>query len=135
MSSNTVRVSAAFSFKAENHELATSVDLDRVAQEDGAAPDFHLLLARAHGIDPYSYLYEVLESHELEFAAATGLAAQCCREGVFDWACFVRLRDDARDLPVVRRIAAQLLEPAGIALTDTIEAALLAAYRAGKTSR
>lgn len=134
MSSNTVRASVDFSFQGETHALSSVIDLDRCSGEDGAAPNLHLLLARAHGIDPYSYLYEVLESHDLEFAEPTGLAAKCCADGGFDWELFVRLRDDEQDLRVVRRIAAKLLPGTDLDARADLAAALLAAYRAGKTA-
>jgi len=67
MSNNTLRARVALSFKGETYELDSVIDLDECLGEPGEAPDFHRLLARAAGIDPYSYLYEVLGSHEIEF--------------------------------------------------------------------
>jgi len=69
MSTNTVRARVAFSFKGETYELDSVIDLDRCGGDD-EAPDFHQLLAKAAGIDPSSYLYEVLESHEIGFSDA-----------------------------------------------------------------
>jgi hypothetical protein len=132
MSRNTVRARVVFSFKAETHELETCIDLDQCAEEDGEAPNFHLLLARAHGIDPYSYLYEVLESHEIEFADPTGSAAPCCHDGMFDWTQFAALRDEAGDLQAVRAIAERMLGIPDLDGRTDLKAALLAAYRAGK---
>ena len=86
MSNTTVRARVAFSFKGETYDLDSVIDLDDCLGDSGAAPDFHQLLARPAGIDPYSYLYEVLESHEIEFSDATGVAARSCRDGRFDWA-------------------------------------------------
>ena len=84
MTPNSLRIRASFSFKGEDYELDTVIDLDRSHSEPGETPNFHLLLARACGIDPYSYLYEVLESHDLEFFEATGAAAEACRDGGHD---------------------------------------------------
>ena len=72
-------------------------------------PDFHQLLARAAGIDPYSYLYEVLESHEIEFSDATGVAARSCRDGRFDWTRFEQDAAEARDWLVVGAVAQPIM--------------------------
>lgn len=133
MSNNTVRAHVALSFKGETHELDAVIDLDGCSGEPGEAPDFHQLLARAAGIAPYSYLYEVLESHEIEFSDATGAAAPCCHDGRFDWASLVQGRSGERDWPLVRAIAAPILAAHDLDGDTALKAALLAAYRAGKT--
>lgn len=135
MSSNTLRARLAFSFKGETRELDTTLDLDHCVVEAGEAPNFHLLLAKAAGIDPYSYLYDAMESHEIEFSGATGVAALCCHDGAFDWPAFERLRQDERDMEVVRAIAARTLGVGDLDTHADLKAALLAAYRAGKGER
>lgn len=136
MSGSSIRVRVSFSFKGETHELETSVDLDRcLAESPDEEPNFHLLLARAGGIDSYSYLYEVLESHELEFFEPTGSARDCYSDGHFDWSRFVRQRDVDRDLATVAEIANRLLGIADLGAHAEIRTALLAAYRAGKAAR
>jgi hypothetical protein len=133
--SNTVRARAEFSYQAKTHALECVIDLDRCTAEEGEAPDFHLMLARAHGIDPYSYLYEVLEAQEIEFNEPTGLAAGCCRDGHFDWESFARACSEERDRDAVRRIAAGELGIADLDARPDLAAAMLAAYRAGKDER
>lgn len=44
MTPNTVRTRLAFSFRAEDHNLDTRIDLDCYAAEAGEAPAFPLLL-------------------------------------------------------------------------------------------
>lgn len=132
MSANTIRARVAFSFKGETHELDSVIDLDGRLGEPGEAPDFHQLLARAAGIDPYSYLYEVLESHEIAFSDATGVAAQSCREGRFDWARFAHDCHEERDWQRVRAVAQQALGARDLDAEPELKAALLAVYRAGK---
>lgn len=131
MSDNTVRARVGFSFKGETYELDSVIDLDAGS---GEAPDFHRLLAQAAGIDPYSYLFEVLESHEIAFSDATGAAAQSCRDGRFDWARFERDRREERDWPAVKAIAERVLPTRDWEAAPGLKAALLAAYRAGKAS-
>lgn len=134
MSRNTVRARAAFSFKGETYDLATTIDLDECIDAAGDEPAFHPLLARAHGIDPYSYLYEVLESHEIEFSEPTGIAVHCCSDGHLDWHEFERRRHDEQDLLVVRTIAARTMGIADLDAHADLKAALLAAYRAGRAA-
>jgi hypothetical protein len=132
MSNNTVRARLAVSFRAEMYELDSTIDLDGSFGETGEEPNFHLLLARAGGIDPYSYLYEVLESHEIEFSDPTGLATLSCRDGRFDWLQFERHRREDHGVQVVRAIAEQTMGVRDLDQHADLKAALLAAYWAGK---
>ncbi len=132
MSNNTVRARVAFSFKGETYHLDSVIDLDRTLGEPRAAPDFHLLLAKAAGIDPYSYLYEVLESHEIEFSDATGVAARSCRDGRFEWDQFAQDLSEERDWQAVRAVAEPLMGARDWDAAPALKAALLAAYRAGR---
>ena len=134
MSNNTVRARLSLSFKGETCALDSVIDLDRCLGESGEAPDFHRLLAQAAGIDPFSYLHEVLESHEIEFSDATGVAARSCRDGEFDWARFEQDRRADQDWRVVRAVAERILTARDLDAAPDLKAALLAAYRAGKTS-
>lgn len=134
MTPNSLRIRASFSFKGEAFALDTVIDLDRSHSEAGETPNFHLLLARACGIDPYSYLYEALESHDLEFFQATGAAAEACHDGVFDWAQFERERRIQDDWGSVRNLAEQTLTRQELDARPELMLALLAAYRAGRAS-
>ena len=134
MSNNTVRARLSLSFKGETYELDSVIDLDGCLGEPGEAPDFHLLLAQAAGIDPYSYLYEILESHEIAFTDATGVAALSCRDGRFDWTQFEQDRREDQDWLVVRAVAEHILASRDLDADPDLKAALLAAYRAGKSS-
>jgi hypothetical protein len=133
MSTNTVRARLAFSFKGETYDLDSVIDLDRCGGDD-EAPDFHQILAKAAGVDPYSYLYETLESHEIEFSDATGVAARSCRDGQFEWAQFEQDRREEQDWPAVRAVAERVLATRDWEAAPELKAALLAAYRAGKAS-
>jgi hypothetical protein len=134
MSTNTLRARLSFSFKGETYELDSVIDLDCCPGEPGTKPDFHRLLAKAAGIDPYSYLYEVLASHEIEFSGATGEAARSCCDGRFDWARFEQDRREEREWWDVRAIATRIMGARDLDAAPELKAALLAAYRAGKAS-
>jgi hypothetical protein len=132
MNNTTIHARLVVSFKAETHELESTIDLDRCLADVGEEPNFHLLLAKAGGIDPYSYLYEVLEAHDIEFSEPTGIAALSCRDGQFDWAQFEQHRQEDLGLQVVRAIAEQRMGLRDLDQHTDLKAALLAAYRAGK---
>lgn len=134
MTNNTVRARLTLSFKGETYELDSIIDLDKCLGEPGEAPDFHRLLAQTAGIDPYSYLYEVLEAHEIGFSDATGVAARSCREGRFDWALFEQDQREEQDWQAVRAIAARMMAARDLDAEIDLKAALLAVYRAGKAS-
>jgi hypothetical protein len=134
MSNNTVRARLSLSFKGETYELDSVIDLDRCGGEPGEAPDFHQLLAQAAGIDPYSYLYEVLASHEIEFSDATGVAVRSCRDGRFDWNQFEQDRREGQDWQAVRAIAEPIMGARDWDAAPALKAALLATYRAGKAN-
>jgi len=132
MTNDTVRARLTLSFKGETYELDSVIDLDRCLGEPGEVPNFHQLLAQAAGIDPYSYLYEVLEAHEIAFSDATGVATRSCRDGRFDWAQFEHDRREERDWQRVRAIAQPMLGARDLDAEPDLKAALLAAYQAGK---
>jgi hypothetical protein len=134
MSNNTVRARLTLSFKGETYALDAVIDLDDCRAEPGEVPDFHQILARAAGIDPYSYLYEVLEAHEIAFSDATGVAARSCRDGRFDWAQFEQDRREEGDWQLVRAIAQRTLGARDLDADPDLKAALLAAYRAGQAA-
>lgn len=133
MSTHTIRARLSFSFKGEAYDLDAVIDLDHAVGDAEDAPDFHRLLAQAAGIDTYSYLYEVLESHDIEFSDATGAAARCCGDGGFDWTEFAQARGDERDWQAASAAAEPILGARDWDAEPRLKAALLAAYRAGKT--
>jgi len=132
MSTNTIRARLEVSFQGETHELDTVMDLDACLGEAGQAPDFHRWLARAAGIDPYSYLYEVLESEEITFSEPTGLAVQAYEDGAFDWSRFEEALREERDWQAVRAIATSHLVGRDLDGDAELKAALLAVYRVGR---
>jgi hypothetical protein len=130
---DAIRAEAMLSFQGETRRLSALVDLDRYA--DDRPPDFHALLARAAGMDPDSYLYEALETQEIAFSDPSGLAAECCRDGRFDWERFARERRGRGELALLNAIARRTLGVADLEGRPELKAALLAAYRAGEESR
>ena len=73
-----------------------------------------------------------METHEIVFSDATGVAKRSCRDGRFDWARFEQERREASDWQRVRAIAQQVLGARDLDAGPELKAALLAVYRAGK---
>ena len=132
---NSIDARVAFSFKGETYAPSASIDLDAHMQASGSLPDIHPLLAHANAIDTYSYLYEVMEAHEIEFANPSGLAAACFADGVFDIPCFEQLWREASERAVLHDIARQQLGVDDLEANPDLKAALLGAFEAGKASR
>lgn len=130
-----IRARLACSFKGQDYDLDTVINLDTLSVDADEAPDFHRLLAQAAGIDTYSYLYEVMEAHDIEFSEPTGIAALCCEEGRFDWGRFRQLQREEGEIRILRVIAAQTLGVGDLDQHPDLKAALLAAYRAGQGFR
>jgi hypothetical protein len=135
MSSNTVSVRLDFSFQAETYAFESCIDLDACLATSPEAPDFHRLLAQQNGVDPYSYRYEVLESHTIEFVAPTGLAVRCCQDGGFDWGLFVELWREETLLATLRTIALQRMRVENLDECPDLASALRDAYSAGRAAR
>lgn len=134
MNRNTIRAQVQFSFKGETHALDEIIDLDPFPADEESQPDFHRQLARKAGIDPISYLYEVLESHDITFSEATGQAADYCQDGQFDWHGFDKARRDAGDWERILAVVQDKIAPHELEAAPALKAALLAVYRAGKLS-
>lgn len=133
MGPSTIRARMCFSFKGEVYEPEVVIDLDACLGEPDAAPGFYRHLGRAAGIDPDSYLYEVFESHPTTFSDATGAAAPHYVDGGFDWKHFEQDARDEQDWQVARRVARSVIGTRDWEADPMLKAALLAAYRAGKS--
>lgn len=133
-SKHTLDVSVGFSFKGENYDLTTSIDFDKLRFDDGSLPSIHALLARAHGIDMESYLYEVMEVSDIEFSNPKGIPAQYYKEGEFDIEGFT---DAWHKHLVLEQLRPVVLHELGIVSLDEHPAltnVLLQAYRLGRRS-
>ena len=121
-----------FSYRGETLRPSASVDLDSLMAAGGELGDLHDLLARLCGIDTYSYQYEVMEAHEIQFSNATGIAADCLHDGKFDIQRFTQLWQEARELDALQAIAREHLQVDNLNDNEGLKLALLAAYRLGK---
>lgn len=129
---NTLHARIEFSYKGEVYCPSAIIDLDAMMRQGGELGDIRAFLAREHGIDPYSYLFEVMQSHEVEYDQPTGLAVECLHDGVFDIAMFQERWRAKQELDLLANIADQYLNISDLDKHSDVRQALQAAYRAGK---
>lgn len=132
--SNRIDASIEFSFKGESYSPTATIDLDVMMEKSGQLPNLHRTLALQHNIDTYSYLYEVMESHEIQYSNAIGLAAQCLQDGRFDLPAFEKLWQEKREVTALADIAREQLGIEDLDCEPKIKQALLQAYRLGKAA-
>ena len=131
---NRFTVTIEFSYKGENFEFKAGIDLDECMERLNAIPDLHDLIAKQHGIDAYSYQYEVLTSEELQFSAVEGFAGEFIHEGNFDAQGFAARWREERVGTIAAEIARRVMGVADLATQPALKQALLEAYRAGQSS-
>ena len=132
MPNNSITARIEFSFQGKDYAYSSELDLDNLLYLHDELPLLHSILAKQHGVDTYSYLYEVLESHDITFSEASGVAARSCRDGSFDWPQFQRDRREEGDWHTVRVVAERTLPADELDSRPELKAALLAVYRAGR---
>lgn len=129
---NSIDARVEFSFKGEDYDLVSHIDLDaRVLQPDQAS-SFHQILARDHRIDTISYLYEVMLETEIEFSNPHGLAADFLHEGNFNMEQFSLCLQAYRIGVLLQPIAKSELNIDDLEQHPDIKNALVKAYQLGK---
>jgi len=131
---NSIDAHVEFSFKGESYAPFATIILDELLEHHGAIPPLHAILAEKHGIDTYSYLYEVMEQAEIVFDNAQGLATEFLINGIFDAEAFAARWQENRILCRLQAIAASELGIDQLEQHQALQNALLQAYRAGKSS-
>lgn len=129
---NRIDARVVFSFKGETYTPSATINLDAMMEEAGHLRDFHSLLAKENNIDTYSYLYEVMDAHAIQFDNATGLAKSCLIDGQFDIKEFEHLWREEKELEILRAIARRHLEVDDLEQHPELKTALREAYNAGK---
>ncbi len=131
---NSIQVSAQFDFRGQTFRPMARVDLDRLVEAGDELPDYHQLLATENGIDLYSYEYEVLETSELVFAEARGLAADFLEAGRFDFTGFRQRWLEQKELELLALIARKHLGSEALTQQPGLREALQEAYQLGRGS-
>ncbi len=131
---NCIDVMTEFSFKGEDYLCKTCLDLDQLLHQHEDLPVIHELLAHQHGIDTYSYLFEVMLEADLEFSNPQGYATRYMKDGKFD---LEALDDDwtkNRTQLQVQSLAATDLGISDLDQHPALKRALFEAYSLGRKS-
>lgn len=128
-----ITIQIDFSFKGETYHPMLQLDLDALMIEFGHLPDLHAHLAKRNGIDTYSYLYDLMCSHEIVFSEPAGLAVDFLQGEDFDHAGFEQAWREQQDLIHLAAIADEHMGIADLKQHPDLQQALLAAFRYGQT--
>jgi hypothetical protein len=129
---NTLDAHIDFSFKGENYDLSSTLDLDEVLDKYPDLESLHVVMAIEHGIDTYSYLFDVMLVEDIRLDNPQGLAAGFLTEdGVFDFEGFSAQRSKSQALISLGVIAAQEMGVENLDAQPRLRAALLRAYQLG----
>lgn len=131
---HTIDARVAFSFKGEDYALTSCIDFDQLHYQDGSFPSIHAILAKEHGVDTYSYLYEVMQESEIEFSNPQGIAARYFEDKAFDYAGFSNDWHEQKAIEQLQPIALRELGIANLDEHQSIRNALVQAYKLGRKS-
>lgn len=129
---NSIDAHIDFSFKGETYSLFTTIELNKFLEPGASLPSIHAILARKHGIDTYSYLYEVMQEEEIRFENAQGLAADFLKNGAFDLEAFFIGLQEKKTFDLLQAIATRELGIDNLEQHPALKNALLQAYALGK---
>jgi hypothetical protein len=132
---NSIEAHVEFSFKGEDYSLSSTIDLDKLLEHHDSLPSLIAILAKEHGIDTYSYLYEVMQEADIEFRNAQGIATDFLVHGVFDRTALETNWNDLRILSLLEPIASHTLGIADLNQHEALKNALIMAYNLGRESR
>ena len=130
--SNSVRVSATFSFRGELLQPEMRLDLDEALEQGMTTESIYALLATKNNIDPYSYEYEMLEAEPLVFDEPEGLAEKYTENGRLDWKGLENAWKENRLLEKIGRIAKENMGIDNLEDIPGLKKTLLAVYSLAK---
>jgi len=129
---NTIKAQAHFSFQGKTFSPGLQIDLDALLTAGQNLSRLHERLARANDIDTYSYAYEVMESSDIEFSEATGLASEFMDEhGQFDLPGFSEAWKTEQMQQQLLHLAQKHMQINSLDEIEGLKQTLLAAYQAG----
>ncbi|MDX8378465.1 MAG: hypothetical protein R8K48_00195 [Gallionella sp.] len=129
---NSIDARVDFSFRGENYGYKTQIDLDLLLQQYDAFPSLHVILARSHEIDTYSYLYEVMLEAEIEYSNPQGYAHNYLIEGKFNATTLATSWQHDKITVLLRTIVMQELNISDLNLHPALQRTLVATYHLGK---
>jgi hypothetical protein len=134
MSKNSIDAAVEFSYQGVVYHYTTCLDLDLLFRQYDEMPSIHVMLARAHSVDTYSYLYEVMQEEEIVFSHPQGTALAYLVDGEFDHNALATNWQNAQAAALVQPIAERELGITSLDLHPDLKRALVAAYNLGKAA-
>jgi len=131
---NSVEVSIDFSFKGENHVLTSTVDLDKLLARHDSLAYLYTHLANEHGIDTYSYLFEVMQEADIEFRNVQGVATDFMIDGKLNFAELESHWRNSHIPALLQPIASKEMGISDLDQHPSLKNALIEAYNLGKES-
>ncbi len=128
---NSIDAHLEFSYRGETYSFSSTLDLDRLLQNSDTLPPIHGLLAAEHGIDTYSYQYEVMLEEPIRFDNAHGMAADFVNGEDFDAMGYAASWRNNRLLAPLQAIAKRELGVDDLAKHPQLKNALMQAYNLG----
>lgn len=128
---NSIDAHLEFSFRGETYSLSSTLDLDRILKKYADSPSLHLVMAIEHGIDTYSYLFEVMQEEEIRFDNPQGLALDFLIDGQFDLDGYIKQYGANELLEALQAIALQELGIENLEQHPELKQALKRAYQLG----
>jgi len=120
-----------FSFRGENYELESHLDLERMLDKYLDLSSLHHVMAVEHGIDTYSYIFEVMELEPIIFLEANGRAADFLQDGEFDLEGYKALLGESQKMDALRAIALIEMRIDNLDVHPQLKSALMRAYQLG----
>ncbi|MDD2701837.1 MAG: hypothetical protein PHH36_11460 [Sideroxydans sp.] len=128
---NSIDAFIEFSFKGEDYELHSTLDLDWQLERHMSFESMHHVLAVEHGIDTYSYLFEVMQVADIHYSNPQGRAADYLHDGEFDFEAYAAENDTLSLLAPLQAIAVREMGIDDLESHPRLKQALLRAYRLG----
>jgi hypothetical protein len=128
---NSIDARVEFSFKGETYVLSSTLELDRTLAHHLTLPSLHRALAVEHGIDTYSYQFEVMQEEEIYFDNPQGDAVDYWHEGAFNFEDYLRDHEHAASFAPLQAIALREMGIEDLEQHPQLKNALLRAYQLG----
>ncbi len=132
LSQNTITACIEFSFQGKDYAYTSILNLDRLLHQYHELPALYPIMATQHGIDTYSYLYEVMQEADIEFIEPRGYAADYVSDGEFSIIALAEHWQERKASVLLQPIALRELGIENIDNNQPLKRALIAAYQLGR---
>ncbi|MCK5901626.1 MAG: hypothetical protein KAG28_00640 [Cocleimonas sp.] len=133
---NTITAQVNFSFKGEEFNPSTVIDMDVFAPHNKNFSGLYAKIALINQVDTYSYAYEAMEASALILHSPTGHAVDFLSEGQFDLVGYTTFLETGAIQSTLETIASDFLGITELNHSDhhAIKAALTKAYQLGSAN-